>query len=258
MIEAVLVKVFSLWQEGKLEDARDGLFSIVDDGVFLPIVFLSLRSLMLQNRRIFPSKEDSWGNALLTEAMGCPLADRKNSEALLQELSATTEKPMSLFLLGIFAYFGILQSDKPSAFKLFQEAAQAGVAPAQCTLGVLYQSGDCVDKQDAHAALKWLKRAASQGHLTAQERLKKEPQNHMLHEHALEFIIPPYKTGWLCDKCRAEGLSRAVLFLLVIVLSSNVHIRHGTALRVVVSIYVMIVSFYQRGKLYLIQCLHWN
>ena len=59
-----------------------------------------------------------------------------------------------------------------SAAKVCRKEAEQGVPLAQYTLGLLYLEGKGVP-QDKAEAVKWLRKAAAQGHAEAKEELKK-------------------------------------------------------------------------------------
>ena len=54
--------------------------------------------------------------------------------------------------------------------KWYHAAAEQEFAPAQCNLGLCYQTGRGVE-QNQHQAVKWFVRAARQGDKTAQHNL---------------------------------------------------------------------------------------
>ncbi|NJO14547.1 MAG: sel1 repeat family protein [Thioploca sp.] len=56
--------------------------------------------------------------------------------------------------------------------KYFQESVEQGHADAQCSLGMAYENSVGVSKKDLAQAIKWYKKAAIQGHSTAQKKLK--------------------------------------------------------------------------------------
>ena len=57
---------------------------------------------------------------------------------------------------------GELERDEPSAAKLFEQAARAGLAQAMCELGTMHFLGDGVPVNDT-LALHWFRRAAEAG-----------------------------------------------------------------------------------------------
>ena len=73
------------------------------------------------------------------------------------------------FDLGLNAYG---HHDYQAAFKHFSEAAEAGYAPSQYALGVMYQRGQGVEESASRAAA-WFEKAARQGHASAQFALAK-------------------------------------------------------------------------------------
>lgn len=79
---------------------------------------------------------------------------------------------------------GALQrKDYPTAVRLLQPLAEAGVAPAQLRLGLLYYHGHGVRESDAMAQ-RWFERAAGQGLAEAQFQLAN------LHAFGLSSVGP--------------------------------------------------------------------
>jgi TPR repeat protein len=64
---------------------------------------------------------------------------------------------------------GVLKDDA-EAVKWYRNAAERGVAEAQANLGYMYSSGRGLPK-DRHEAIKWYRKAAKQGHAAAQNSL---------------------------------------------------------------------------------------
>lgn len=62
------------------------------------------------------------------------------------------------------------REDYKTALQLFKNAAQQGYAPAQYSLGVMYDQGQGVP-QDYAEAVKWYRLAAQQGYVDAQGNL---------------------------------------------------------------------------------------
>ena len=60
--------------------------------------------------------------------------------------------------------------DDAEAVKWYRKAAEQGDAGAQCNLGIMYQFGDGVPKDDVEA-VKWYRKAADQGYAQAQYNL---------------------------------------------------------------------------------------
>ncbi|HEU0040466.1 MAG TPA: tetratricopeptide repeat protein, partial [Verrucomicrobiae bacterium] len=60
--------------------------------------------------------------------------------------------------------------DFTAAVNWYRRAAEQEVGPAQCNLGLCYQTGRGVE-QDSREAVKWFIRAARQGDKTAQHNL---------------------------------------------------------------------------------------
>jgi TPR repeat protein len=63
-----------------------------------------------------------------------------------------------------------VQQNYREAVKWYLAAAEQELAPAQCNLGLCYQTGRGVEKNNAEA-MKWFMRAARQGDKTAQHNL---------------------------------------------------------------------------------------
>jgi TPR repeat protein len=85
--------------------------------------------------------------------------------------------PKLLFYKGLQAVSGIGQPKQANlAFQYFQAAAELGYAPAQATLGWMYQEGLGVQKDDFQA-LYWCRLAAEQGYVVAQHNLGWTYQN---------------------------------------------------------------------------------
>ena len=64
----------------------------------------------------------------------------------------------------------MVPQDYAEAVKWYKEAAEQEIAPAQCNLGLCYQTGRGVDLSETEA-VKWFCRAAKQGDKTAQHNL---------------------------------------------------------------------------------------
>ena len=71
------------------------------------------------------------------------------------------------FQAGLAAYN---QGDYATALKEWRPLAEQGNAPAQFTLGVLYENGQDVPQDDGEA-VRWYRLAAEQGHAAAQNNL---------------------------------------------------------------------------------------
>jgi hypothetical protein len=68
-------------------------------------------------------------------------------------------------------YFGLdCAADAGAAFKLIEQAAKDGYAPAQCVLGAFYGVGEIVDRDEA-SCLRWLNESAKNGYAPAQLEL---------------------------------------------------------------------------------------
>jgi uncharacterized protein len=61
--------------------------------------------------------------------------------------------------------------DKTQAARYYRKAADAGLAPAQCNLGVGYYMGEWNGKSDFGEAAKWYHRAIDQGNARAMDWL---------------------------------------------------------------------------------------
>jgi TPR repeat protein len=57
------------------------------------------------------------------------------------------------------------------AVEWFQKAADQGLVAAQFNLGIMYENGQGVEKDDERA-VEWYQRAADQGHVKAQFNLE--------------------------------------------------------------------------------------
>jgi hypothetical protein len=64
------------------------------------------------------------------------------------------------------------EEDKAKAAKLFRKAAEQGHVSAQFKLGVMYDTGEEVP-EDKGEATKWIRKAADQGNADAKEWLEK-------------------------------------------------------------------------------------
>ena len=75
------------------------------------------------------------------------------------------------FKIGIMYERGLgVKKDDADAYKWYLQAAKQGHAEAQLGVGLMYKRGRGVSKDDAEA-LKWLRRSAEQGHANAQATL---------------------------------------------------------------------------------------
>ena len=70
--------------------------------------------------------------------------------------------------LGIMYDIGEgVPENNAEAVKWYRKAADQGHASAQCNLGLMYDNGEGVPENDAEA-VKWYRKAADQGHAKAQ------------------------------------------------------------------------------------------
>ena len=93
-----------------------------------------------------------------TTSRQTPAAEMSQSHELTPGEIAMTAS--ALYLAGKYG----------QAAELFEKAAQAGNADAQCALGMLYDAGEGVRK-DSKKAFYWMHKAAEQGHLDAQKEV---------------------------------------------------------------------------------------
>ena len=66
--------------------------------------------------------------------------------------------------------------DKKNAAEYYLQAANAGHAEAQYSLGYMYRYGEGVNR-DLHKAREWYEKAAKQGHAKARQHLENMNQN---------------------------------------------------------------------------------
>ena len=99
--------------------------------------------------------------------------DEKHAVSILREIKFM---PEAAFLLGKCYFYGYDRDDdgmildKDWAIQLFVDAANAGYAPAQCTLAKCYEKGDGVPK-DMEEAKKWYGLASEKDFAEADEAL---------------------------------------------------------------------------------------
>ncbi|CAN6959474.1 tetratricopeptide repeat protein [Psychrobacter okhotskensis] len=84
------------------------------------------------------------------------LASACSAESSNTPILSNQSTPTEIYKLGLAYYEGdSVPEDDDKAFKLFQEAATKGYAPAQHHIGIMYHEGIGVD-QDYHKAFEWV------------------------------------------------------------------------------------------------------
>ncbi len=84
--------------------------------------------------------------------------------------SIELSNPKQTYQLGLAYYEGdSVPEDNDKAFKLFQQAADQGYAPAERYLGLMYYHGNI--EQNYQKAFLWIQKAANQGYTDAQTDL---------------------------------------------------------------------------------------
>lgn len=99
--------------------------------------------------------------------------DAKNYTAAFPKLKQAADlgHAEANYYVGVSYDFGRgVQKNDAEAVKYYRVAAEKGLAAAQNDLGVMYRSGEGVDKNEAEA-VKWYRLAANQGHALAQNNL---------------------------------------------------------------------------------------
>ncbi len=102
-------------------------------------------------------------------------------------------------------YFGngstAIRIDREKAFTLYQQAAEAGHADAQCCLGVCYYCGEGTKRDEAKARL-WTRKAAEQGHKTARTNLYLWYRNALDPLQEKSFEMSSEKLARIKKKCQ--------------------------------------------------------
>jgi TPR repeat protein len=110
----------------------------------------------------------------LASTVHLPAQQSEAEHKLFEELKAKAEKgdAQSQFRLADSFVFGNLglAKDEAEAVKWFRRAADQGHVSAQFDLGLMYATGRGVAKDDSEA-VKWYRKAADQGHASAQYSL---------------------------------------------------------------------------------------
>ena len=95
-------------------------------------------------------------------------------EKALEHLRIAAQRgyPQAQAQVGYYYQEGLggVEADPVEAVKWYLRAAEQEIAPAQCNLGLCYQSGRGVER-DIQKAIHWFLRAAKQGDKTAQHNL---------------------------------------------------------------------------------------
>lgn len=118
------------------------------------------------------------GNADAQYRMGSYYAEPDTKHTDYEEalkwyrVSASQGNKKAQFEIGMLYDGGKIKCTdyKKEAIKCYLALAEAGFPTAQCKLGMKYRLGDGVD-EDINEAIKWFKRAATQGHTDAQRNL---------------------------------------------------------------------------------------
>lgn len=118
------------------------------------------------------------GNADAQYRMGAYYAEPDTKHTDYEEalkwyrVSASQGNKKAQFEIGMLYDGGKIKCTdyKKEAIKCYLALAEAGFPTAQCKLGMKYRLGDGVE-EDINEAIKWFKRAATQGHTDAQRNL---------------------------------------------------------------------------------------
>lgn len=87
-------------------------------------------------------------------------------------LFADRDNPTLLHNLGLLCSNGtVVPKDDKKAVEYFRKAAERGEPCAQCSLGLMVQTGRGVDSPDPELAFSWFRKSAAQDHPEAQYRL---------------------------------------------------------------------------------------
>ena len=146
--------------------------SIVVGGVGVVVIAGAIATTMMV-------KDDETRSAIETYNLGYKYdvgegVEENKAEALRLYLEAANEGVANAQCnLGRMYYLGEgVEANYGEALKWYQKAAAQGLAEAQFSIGLIYEYGKGVPKDKAEAA-KWYKKAAEQGYEDAQASLKR-------------------------------------------------------------------------------------
>ena len=123
------------------------------------------------SRTEFELQYDTTGQLVSTIQTVGPLSYVKLSEDEVKSLNENPTDPIAQYNLGLMYDKGEgVGKNDAEAVKWYRRAADQGDATAQNNLGVMYDNGEGVAENDAEA-VKWYRRAADQGDASAQNNL---------------------------------------------------------------------------------------
>jgi len=143
--------------------------------VLLSIMEKRVKALEADKVEAISSKGPSFFPQVLSEININNLASRVkegNYKALIELLDLSKNHHADVqFNLGVMYYTGDgVEKDEVKAVEWFQKAADQGYPKAQYNLGLMYETGWIV-MQDYYQAFKWFRKAAGKGYLLAQYNL---------------------------------------------------------------------------------------
>ncbi|EJK67172.1 hypothetical protein THAOC_11831 [Thalassiosira oceanica] len=126
-----------------------------------------------------------------------PMKDDDSNTLAMVRARVAKKDPEAINFLGEKYFFGDLglQKDVRKGFELWTEAADLGSAKALFNLGVVYDSGEGVQR-DKKKAPKFYKRAAMQGYVLARHNLGNREGREGNYDHAVRHFLISAKMGF--------------------------------------------------------------